>query len=87
MTVHARAPIDTNLMGRVLTGRLKHQGLSQRQAAPTIGVSHSVVARAARGMDVDLAAYTLICLWLGVSLDTFVQVQRDTPQLVMDHSP
>lgn len=82
MTAHARAPIDTDTFARVLVGRLKHLGLSQRQAAPTIGVSHSVLNRAARRLDVDLAAYSLICLWLGVSLDTFVQTGSQ-PQLTL----
>lgn len=85
MTAHARAPIDTDLLARVLAGRIKHLGASQRQVAPAIGVSHSVVNRAVRGIDVDLAAYALICLWLEVSLDTFVQVDR--PQLELGRAP
>ena len=74
MTKHRDPDLDTEALRKVVNGRLRKLGLSQRAAAETddLAVSASTLSRLARGKSPDLANYIIICRWLGLSLDTFV---------------
>ena len=80
MTNHRDPDLDTEALRRVVNGRLRKLGLSQRAAAEAgdLDVSASTLSRLARGKSPDLASYIVICRWLGLSLDTFVLAEAGT---------
>ena len=43
------------------------KGISLRQAAREVGISHTAITRAAEGVQIDLETVVRICNWLGVS--------------------
>jgi transcriptional regulator with XRE-family HTH domain len=60
--------MEGNLLQVLVNKKLKDGGLSYREAAKEIGISHTTVARVAGG-DVapDIDSMIALCQWLGVS--------------------
>lgn len=67
--------MDKSLLQALMRNRMKERGLSLREAAKEIGVSHTTVARIIKGHSLDLDTYIAICNWLGVSPSSFMEAQ------------
>lgn len=72
--------LDIGQMGQMLRDR--RNGLSIRQAAQEAGVSFSTFSRVEAGAHPDLATFTRLCAWLGVSPGRFF-----TPVIEREVSP
>lgn len=72
--------LDTAQLGRVVRA---HRGQrSMRQAAAEAGVSLSTISRVESGSLPDLASFTALCAWAGVSPTRFftpIAERQDTP--------
>ena len=76
MTAHAaraQSPIDFPAFGKAVGEACRARGMSFRGLAALVAVSPSTVTRIAQGRVCDASAYALLCLWLGVSLDSYVR--------------
>jgi transcriptional regulator with XRE-family HTH domain len=72
--------LDITELGRLL--RERRGALSLRQAAAEAGISYSTFSRVEAGAQPDLASFTLLCAWLGVTPSRFF-----TPVVERELSP
>jgi len=61
-----------------LLQKIKANGMSTRQAAESIGVSHTTIIRALRGEAVDVATILKISEWLEVKPSTLINSMSPT---------
>jgi transcriptional regulator with XRE-family HTH domain len=73
--------LDIGRLARMLKER--RGSLSIRQAAAEVGVSFSTLSRVEAGAQPDMASYTALCAWLGVSPGLFFMqvVERELSPL------
>ena len=64
------------MLPKLLSEKIKEQGLSYREVATQIGISHMTVARVLRGDSVDLDTLDAIARWLGVPLATILDARN-----------
>ena len=65
--------LDTAALGSLLRERREQNNLSLRQAAADAGVSFSTFSRVEDGSQPDLATFTRLCAWLGISPTAFFE--------------
>lgn len=67
-----------NVLADIVRKKMKEQGLSLRNAAKQIGVSHTTVSRLLEGVQPDLLTVTKFCDWCDVSPTQVLDVSYDT---------
>jgi transcriptional regulator with XRE-family HTH domain len=72
-----------NKLAEKLRERLHVEGLSVRDAAQKIGVSHATVARAANGETVEVDTLVKIASFLGLPVESMLDV-KETPDEVLE---
>ncbi len=68
----------------LITEEMKKRGMSTRQVAEEMGMSHTTVIRALRGGEVDLTTVIKISEWLGVKPSTLINSLADTKSALPD---
>ena len=71
------------MISRLLDEEIKRRGISQRQAAQEIGVSHTTVAGVRAGKEIIVSTAYLICKWLNVPLTAAVDDISDEDRIVI----
>lgn len=66
-----------NLMQSLLKKRLNDRGLSLREAAKEIGVTHTTLARILQGMPADVDTIVALSRWLDVRASTLIDMEGD----------
>lgn len=81
------------MLRTILLSKMHEKGLSLRQVARVVGVSHMTIGRALDGKQVDLDTLEAIAKWLGIPLVTILEARNDQLeptaqlQLLMGMSP
>lgn len=78
--MYAEAKMSTTLI-RLIEEKLRTQGLSQREAAGQMQLSHTTLSRILRGMTYDIPTAIEICNWLGISPSSVIDELSDGDQL------
>jgi len=71
-----------NRLADLLRQRMDAEGLTVRDAAQLIGISHSTVARAANGETVEVDTLVKICEFLGVPVESVLDIREDSDDIL-----
>ncbi len=79
-TLQLLRDIEVSLDGRrmfnkILTKEIQRRGISYREAAKEIGVSHTTLYQIQQGRSMDVETAIAICKWANVPIETLVKVE------------
>ena len=64
--------MDTNMLTSLLKEHMRERGMSLRQAAKEIGVSHTTISRILGGQTADIDTLVAIAKWMKISPSTLM---------------
>jgi transcriptional regulator with XRE-family HTH domain len=70
------------MLPKLLLDRMKERGLSLREAAQEIGVSHTTIARLLAGKPADIDTLDAVARWMGVPITSLIEVSVQGSDLV-----
>lgn len=70
------------MLGKLLVEAIERRGISQREAARQIGISHTTLVMVKKGRPLEVNTAYLICQWLGVPLTTAVEEVSDADRMM-----
>ncbi len=70
------------MFSKILTQEIQRRGISYREAAKEIGVSHTTLYQILQGRSMDVETAIAICKWANLPIETLVKVAGDRERML-----